>query len=447
MPSEKPTTQLAPYGSSAVAAMAAARFQLRIAISIHAILDLVAKWLAGVLIGKVVVTASATPGATDMKLSPFYSAVLLEKLSFGTVAGLGFGVVVVLILALCAEKALAVRLATLTGRDLRQKILSRAVGGTTASSRSDDLVPAATALFHGDCTTGANELVRRVSLVEDFAQNEEPLIAYCQLKLLFSTVFIYIVIWEAGLIMLTLLLVGEGLKFVVEKKRHPFHENIENNRYRVHARLLDSIKNAVMIFTTKMATDEANALQVLEHSSDAVHQIDEKLRFARDLACLPLALAPIAVPVFAWLRLMGTTSPTAAFEIGTAVLIALMVGDEGHKSTLQLALVADREVAAREASVAIVNFLGEKSDDFSSKDGKVVDSCHSLTIGQTAHDDGSDEEMASSSASVSAAMPRHVSVIGTSEITLREVTLLYPDRTNPVLNQVNISFARGKIHG
>ena len=448
--------------------MAVVERQLSLAVWTHAILDLAAKWLGGVLIGKLLTTASSSSGSDDTlsSMSPFYRVVLLEPLSFGAVASAATALIVVLVLAVSMEKALAVRLGTLKGRLLRDKVLARATGGTSLSTATGQEISktlgkqdqhdegedarGAISPWDGDWATVASELVRRVSLVEEFSQNEEPLIRYCWLKLALSVVCIFVVLWKAGLVTILLLVVGEGMKYLVEVQRKPFHEQVQDNRSKVHARLLDTIKNAVMIFSTKMSKAESLALQNLESSSDTSRKIDEKWRFARDLTSLPVGLGEVAIPLAAYWELSsGTIDPVRAFELGTAVLIVLLLGDEGHKSLLQLALLFDRELAAKEATAVLADYLGDHSADNASADDKGTKSSLAGVSLHASDDSSSDEERAvpPSSDQLAVSSVFRVCMKETQEIILKDVTLCYPGRQDPALTQVNLSFQKGVIHG
>lgn len=249
---------------------------------------------------------------------------------------------------------------------------------------------------------------------------------------------IFIVLWKAGLVTLGLLIIGEGLKYLVERQRQSFHEKVEHNRTKVHAQLLDTIKNAIMIFSTKMTNTETCALGILECSEDHTARTqDEKLRFARDLTCLPVALGTIVIPIVVYWELSGTNDPVRAFELGTAVLIVLLLGDEGHKSLLQLALLFDRELAAKEATTVLMDFLDEPHND------------GAYQIEYTSYNgEDTDEENAISPPAVSKhSLNYRISMKGMQEITLRDVTLCYPGRNTPALKEVNISFQKGVIHG
>ena len=442
------------------AAIQKVQLQLRLAITMRALLDMVAKWFGAVLVGKVLATASGAAGAVS--LSPFYRIVLLEPMPFGMVAGIGVGSAFVLVTSVGIERALAARLANLTGRNLRRKVLIRAFGGTSVASRSSvdsseaeftesltniDEAQVATAPWEGDWATVASELVRRITVIEDFCLNEEPLIFYCWLKLALSVLGIFTVLWKAGVVTLVLLVIRESVTYILEKRRQPFHNKVEENRDSVNARMLDAIKNSIMIFCTKMGDCEARSMRELEHKSDQARRADEKWRFAVELSCLPVALGPIAIPVVVWWELLGTDDPIRSFELGIAVLIALLLGDEGHKSLLQLALMLDRELAAKEATAALTDFLGENPKESKGEvPKKEIEAMQSSRTGSMLLQD-SDEEMASSPCQLSSSNRFRLSSGDTEEIILDNVTLCYPGRKNAALKDVSMTFARGKIHG
>ena len=72
-----------------------------------------------------------------------------------------------------------------------------------------------------------------------------------------------------------------------------------------------------------MRVSETSSLRNLEGSDDAARQIDETGALYR--TNLPVALVgEVVVPFAAFWGLSGTEDPVRAFELGTAVLVALL---------------------------------------------------------------------------------------------------------------------------
>jgi ABC-type multidrug transport system fused ATPase/permease subunit len=410
------------------------KLQLSIVTCLHAIFDLVNMWLGGVLIGKLLAKASAVSlttasDTTDTSLmSPFYRVILLQRLSFAAAASLAAGMVVVSVISRCAELHLAARLATIKGRDLRRKVLQRAVGGSTA--------------VEGDWATVASSLVHHVSVVEDVCQNEEPQVMYALFKVSIGFLFSFVVMWQAGAIILAFLFLQEVFGYFIEKRRAPFLEKVEDNRNDVQARLLDTIKNSVMIFTTNMAEEEGRTMHELEVVSDKERATSSQLRLLREAAGIFVAMAPTTIPVVAWLHLSGITDPIKALELGTAVLIVILLASEGHKSIITLECNKDRIRAAKDAESAISVFLGGTPSAISGKD--VSEHTEVIELSEPDVETGSSLDCFESTG---LSRVTRTSVVGVDELSFKGVTVQYTGRTQPILNNRNIAFKKGKIHG
>ena len=111
-----------------------------------------------------------------------------------------------------------------------------------------------------------------------------------------------------------------------------------------------------------------------------------------------MALGEVVMPLVVYWELSGTSDPVRAFELGTAVLIVLLLGDEGHKSLLQLALLIDREVAAKEATTVLADYFAETPPTTDASDGDTRGMHSSLTGASLYAADHTDEEMASAEA-------------------------------------------------
>ena len=164
---------------------------VNIAIVIHAVLNMGVKWLGGVLIGKLLST-SLNSGQSFGDLSPLYRIVLLDDLSFEGTAVLATIVIVLNTLAVAMERSLAVLRATERGRSLRRQVLGRATCCGAASAESD-------------IGYTASELVRRISLIEDFQRHEESLVLYEYLVLSLSVTLVFCIWWYAGLLVVLVL--------------------------------------------------------------------------------------------------------------------------------------------------------------------------------------------------------------------------------------------------
>ena len=439
---KKPSDQK--ENNSTASAMARIRFQLNIATGLHALFDLVNMWLGGVLIGKLLAKASAVniPSIdTNSLMSPLYRVILLDFLSFEVAAGLATAMVVVSLISRCFELSLASNLATMKGRQLRQKVLQQAVGGNTSNSKSTKKTEKHSAPLESDWAKVASALVHHVSIVEDVCQNEEPQVLYAVLKIAFGFVFTFVVLWEAGVMILAFLILQHGASYLVEKKRAPHLKEVEENRASVHARLLDTIKNSVMIYCTGMAKAEGSAMDELEISRDEERTKSNRLRLLREATGIFTAMVPTAVPIVVWYQLSGVNNPIKALELGTAVLVVILLGCESHKSMIQLDGISDRLRAAKEAEAVINSFLGE-----SPASQTVVDE---LDKTESMRFTDSDEELAPPSIleeSTDGLGTRFV-LEGAEQIALRQITLQYASRTDPILNNTTISFEKGKIHG
>ena len=105
---------------------------VQIVVALHAFVHLIQKWFTGVLIGKIIhvaiVKANPDGDADQTGGSDLYRVVLLQDVSFETVAIAGFIWVSLNTLLMPAEKILATLRAAHTGRRLRSEVLRRALG-------------------------------------------------------------------------------------------------------------------------------------------------------------------------------------------------------------------------------------------------------------------------------------------------------------------------------
>ena len=407
---------------------------VNIAVVTHAVLNMGVKWLSGVLVGKLISSSFSNTQLSSEDGSPLYQAVLLDAFSFQSTVIVAAVVIVINTLAVAAEKSLAVLRSTETGRSLRSRVLRRATSTDCGATTSTET----------DFRYTANDLVRKISLIEDFQRNEEPLVLFNYLRLLLCVAIVFVFVWYGGLVVILALVVSELGGALIEMRRLDFHQAVEDSAELVNARLLDTIKNAVMIKLTDMSKQEVSDLRQLEEGSDDCRYRDAKLRFVREFTkIISISLVPVVIPLLVWYDLSGTDDPVRAFELGTAVLVCLVTLDEGHKSVLALALIADRQLAASDAQDTVDEFLGVKpvhDDDDDHDDSETQRKGTSSKGKQTKREDaelGTTSQLA----------PTRSSIPNGEAVSLEKVTVRYPGRTLPVLKNVCRTFSRGKVHG
>jgi hypothetical protein len=130
---------------------------IRAAGAVTAVLNIVSKWLIGVLIQKLILLSSGTMELTTAA-SPLFAFIFLNDVSFQVVATLSRVVSALLSVSSSASASLSLLRGAQTGRRPRNEILSR--GDSSANSEASP-------------DQNANELIIKVKMVERFQSSDE----------------------------------------------------------------------------------------------------------------------------------------------------------------------------------------------------------------------------------------------------------------------------------
>lgn len=395
---------------------------------VTAVLNILAKWLIGVLIQKLIVISS---GASALQASSFFNLIFLERISFQGVAIMSGTITILLSISSAAMGSLALLRSSQTGRRLRSEILACAVSAASSTAGADN-------------NASSSDLCLKVQVVENFQSFDEHWILVKWLILGLSFVLTFVFAWYAGLIALALFVFSEAGASLVQRCRAPFHMFIEENMTRVNSRLLDVIKNGAMIKTMDMTSSEGNALRQLEEESDESRSSDVKLKFFAGVMRLTLVgLVPVAMAIAAW-PVITNASTLDAVDHGFAILASILLLDEGHKSIIYLSFVYDRKVLAVEALNTINAFLDSNRNSSDSIELTASEDDNHVIQEKAADYDVEKNE----SALVEVPMERWTKLEDedSNEIALEDLLLKYPDRITPVFFQHTQHFVRGSIH-
>lgn len=375
-----------------------------------AAVTIAAKWLVGVLIKKVL---NSSVGGNGFETTALWDFVFLNNVSFQTVAGLSFGVTILLSLAMAILSSMALVRSSQTGRSLRSHILSSAVGTSGAAADTAEI------------THTANDLIRKVKIIEDFQAYDHPwmLVDYIIVALAFVLTFVFT--WYGSLVALAMLICSELGAAAIERMRIKFHDSLNRNSKQVDARLLDVIKNGVKIKVMDMAPQEHTSLWQLEEAIDEDRQKDATLRFFRDIVkYIFIGVVPAAMTLITW-PIVTEAERKDALNIGFSIFVAVLLLDEAHKGMLSLFFLHDKKVRAAEAQAAIDNFVHSNKTDAEIPDDK------------NEHRQNLEKEHGW----------KQITVPDANEVSFEKITLEYPGRHFPAVDNYSHSFERGKIHG
>lgn len=396
--------------------------QLQIVGAFYAVVLVILKWLVGVVARKLI---EESVGKVPLlaEPAPLWDVVFLKDFSFGIVAGLSFAATFLCASSSAALAWLASLRSTESGRNLRKQILERAVSSPDGGTETD---------------VGyiANELILKVKVIENYQAFDEYLLLVHQLILGLAFVLSICFAWYGGLVAFALFL-GSCLS---EKScafvRSSIQRVIEANDEVVNARLLDVIKNGVKIKVMGRTQQEASDLRVLEKTSDEFRMTDAKMRFCRDVMTLSqIGIVPVMM-AFAALPIIQKADIADALNKGFAVLVAILLLDEGMKSLIFLTFVSDRSRQATEAQLFIDNFLHPGG-------AKLGSDSNPSSLSKCTNDTDVERVFEMEKPFSKSEYPFD----GTKEIMLNGITLTYPHRQVPALLDYSQVFERGKIHG
>lgn len=420
---------------------------IKIAGGANAVVTMCAKWIVGIMVGKLMGV-----GAQDTSTTPFYDLVLLNNVSFPTVTILAVLIVTVNTIAAAAMSSLSVLRSAETGRRLRRQILEN-------NDNDDDSMNAAAGGGGGNNGTAtsssadightATDLVAKITLIEDYQAYDEHWIFFNWIRLVLCIVFTFVFTWYGGVIGLVMVLSSEVLGNVIEKVRLKSHEFIEENSNQVGHRLLDVVKNTVMIKIMGTTKEEGTALRELEELSDSYRVQDAKLRFLRDSAkTLLVAMVPPLIALATWPIVNGEDAEEA-LRAATSILVTVLLLDEGHKSLIYLSFVYDRQNAATEAQAFVDGYLGKTSSPTTGGTNNEMDEVTEILCEESSHSHGDKAQTTTAKATVKFATEKtftRTESPGLEAITVRNVHLAYPGRNLQVLNGFAKAFKKGRIH-
>jgi hypothetical protein len=148
---------------------------IRAAGAVTAVLNIVSKWLIGVLIQKLILLSSGTMELTTAA-SPLFEFIFLNDVSFQVVATLSRVVSALLSVSSSASASLSLLRGAQTGRRPRNEILSR--GDSSANSEASP-------------DQNANELIIKVKMVERFQSSDESRIVVKSITLALTFVLTF----------------------------------------------------------------------------------------------------------------------------------------------------------------------------------------------------------------------------------------------------------------
>eukprot|EP00549_Striatella_unipunctata_P020131 CAMPEP_0118674710 /NCGR_PEP_ID=MMETSP0800-20121206/1038_1 /TAXON_ID=210618 ORGANISM="Striatella unipunctata, Strain CCMP2910" /NCGR_SAMPLE_ID=MMETSP0800 /ASSEMBLY_ACC=CAM_ASM_000638 /LENGTH=369 /DNA_ID=CAMNT_0006569933 /DNA_START=297 /DNA_END=1406 /DNA_ORIENTATION=- len=190
----------------------------------------------------------------------------------------------------------------------------------------------------------------------------------------------------------------------------------------------------------QMGKHEQNSLQELEQASNLHRRKDLQLKFMRDLSKTFLTSLPSTVILLVGWRIVNNIDSIAeGIDAGFSVVVAIYLFDEVLKALISLNYLQDRKDEATEALEAINTFIeqippsGSKTEQKKEHHMEDVSNVTEQDPEQPGDYSTSFEIIEESSA--------------TDNLTLKNISLSYKPRNNPVLERHSISFERFKIHG
>jgi ABC-type multidrug transport system fused ATPase/permease subunit len=442
----------------------------------NAVIILANKWSSGCLLGKLIQVGLSSSAVDDddeeisFSYGGFYNAILLNHWSFESIAILALVIVVWTGIASSAMTTLSVLRAAATGRRLRQQVLLRRYGGTsgnpvqtgaTAGAAEEDgsWDSSPTSSSSLDAGIEAQNLVLQLKVVEDYQANDEAWLYFSYIRLLLCILGTFIFAWYAGLIGLGVVVIGHVVSFVVDQKRQVDYQAMEDNAAQVRARLTDVIKNSVLVHIMGMSHQEATDLRNLEVQSNEARAKDAWTRFVGESVKLALmAAAPILMSILTW-PILHATDPRERGRLGTALLIAILLLEEAHKSQTYLLFLSERSLDAARARTCIQSYIG--NDDTSQKataihkkvfrQSSTEETEHSHETCTTQDDVESGEPSGAlpppTNNRSSATEYQILEQKSTDSLVLQDIHHIYPGHALPALNRVSHRFTKGQIHG
>ncbi|KAL3908016.1 MAG: hypothetical protein SGARI_003258, partial [Bacillariaceae sp.] len=362
--------------------------------------------------------------------SRLYQILFFGDLSFLGVALVSLGLSIVGVITYAFVTSSASLQAARTGRELRRKILDRAIhsSGGTEGNEVERL---------------ANQMIVNVRVIEDFRSYDEHSILKTKVVIVVAGLLSMIAAWFGGLVAIVIFLFSELLVRCCEQRRQKYVEEMEKNAASVNARLLDVIKNGVKIKIADFFEYEQDKLTELELNSDEPRTRDAKIKFQREIyqnGLLSIIPAMMGIVGSQFTQQMASTGQHG-IDIAYSILLLTLLLDEAYKAIWVLVIAEDKKVGAVAAQKDIAVFLGEKNRESLSSvqeedtSIKTVESPESIDAIESAMEttvEKSDWKVEPGS--------------NDDAVELHRALLRYPGRDQAVLNQYSQTFLRGKIH-
>ena len=298
------------------------QIHVTIAILVAAFTHILAKWLVGVAIQKLIV--HTTGNVFSVSGSALYEFVLLQHLSFHQTACYAVAVILLTSVSSATMSSMALLVGAETGRKLREQLLHGAVSISSAGSSL------------GMEQHAASELIHKAKIIENFQAYDDHFLLFNYIVIFLAFLFSFVFNWYASLLALVILVCSESIGALTERARLALRKRIDENAQQVDARLLDVIKNGERIKTMDMSAFEAERLRTLENESNEARKRDALVRMAGFSTKLSLlGCICIGMPLIAWPILDNLPLEEAASQ-GFGILFALLLMDEGHKGLLYI---------------------------------------------------------------------------------------------------------------